>query len=100
MLFIELFAPKGALDEEQRRRLSWRLVTEVMNVPDAPDTLIGAIERGRALSQAVVHEPDAWSVGGREADPTDAPRYVVRVSMPARHLTDGMRAELLLRKAT
>ncbi len=68
-----------------------------MNAPDAPDALIDAIERGRALYQAVVHEPDAWSVGGREADPTDAPRYVVRVSMPARHLTDGMRAELVSR---
>ena len=94
MLFIELFAPQGALNEEQRRRLSGRLVTEVVNAPDA---LTGAIERGRALSQAVVHEPDAWSVGGREADPTDAPRYVVRVNMPARHLTDGMRAELVAR---
>ena len=44
MLFIELFAPKGALSEEQRRHLSGRLVTEVMNAPDAPDALTGAIE--------------------------------------------------------
>ncbi|MCA1718881.1 MAG: hypothetical protein LC781_19330 [Actinobacteria bacterium] len=40
--------------EEQRRRLSGRLVTEVMNAPDAPDALTGAIERGRALQD----EPD------------------------------------------
>ena len=53
MLLIELFAPKGALREEQRRGLSGRLVTEVMNAPDAPEALTGAIERGRALSQAV-----------------------------------------------
>ena len=97
MLFIEMFAPKGALSDEQRRHLSGRLVTEVMNAPDVPDTLIGAIERGRALSHAVVHEPDARSVGGRETDSTNAPRYVVRVSMPARHLTDGMRDELVAR---
>lgn len=97
MLFIELFAPKGALSEARRRRLSGRLVTEVMDAPDAPEALAGAIERGRALSQAVVHEPEAWSVGGREADPTDAPRYVVRVGVPAGHLTDGMRAELVSR---
>lgn len=94
MLFIELFAPKGALSEEQRRHLSERLVSEVVSAPGAQDALI---ERARASSQAVVHEPDAFTVGGRPVDPTEAPRYVVRVSVPAGHATDGMRAEVVAR---
>lgn len=97
MLFIELFAPRGALDEPRRRELSQRLVTEVMSAPDAPVSMEEAVERSRALTRAVVREPDAWSVGGRPVDAEGAPCYLVRVSLPARHCTDAMRAELVTR---
>lgn len=94
MMFVEVFAPKGTLGQEQRRRVAERLVTEVMSAEGAPAAVI---ERARAIAQAVVHQPDAWTVGGRPVDPTEDPRYVVRVSVPGAHLTDGMRAELVAR---
>lgn len=97
MLFIELFVPRGTLSIHQRRALSGRLIDEVMRAPDAPATLDDAIARGRALAQAVVQESDAWSSGGQVVGPPDGARYVVRVTLPAGHLTDGMRAELITR---
>jgi len=94
MTLFELFVPRGTLGGEQSRRLGERLVTEVVSAEGAPAAVI---ERGRALTQVVVHEPDAWIVGGRPVDPTEAPRYVVRVTVPGGHLSDGMRAELVAR---
>lgn len=94
MLFIELFAPKGALTEEHRRHLSGRLVTELVSAPGAPDALI---ERGRALAHAAVHELDAWTVGGRPVDPAETPPYIVRVTMLAGHASDDMRTEIVAR---
>jgi YHS domain-containing protein/phenylpyruvate tautomerase PptA (4-oxalocrotonate tautomerase family) len=92
-MLMELFVPKGALSDDQRRRVSERLVTEVMRADTAPADLIA---RGRAMSYVVVHESDAM-VGGRPVDATEPPHYVVRVSVPAEHNTDGMRAEIVAR---
>jgi YHS domain-containing protein/phenylpyruvate tautomerase PptA (4-oxalocrotonate tautomerase family) len=92
MTFIELFAPAGALDDGRRRHLGERLVTELMRADGAPPEII---QRGRELTWLVVHEPEVWTVGGRQVGPGDAPRYVVRVSVPGGHLDDGMRAELV-----
>jgi len=78
MLFIELFAPKGALSTEQRHQISQRFI-EVMSDESAPAAVI---EAWRAISQVVIHEPDTWIVGGRPIDPAEPPRYVVRVSVP------------------
>jgi phenylpyruvate tautomerase PptA (4-oxalocrotonate tautomerase family)/YHS domain-containing protein len=94
MLFFELFTPKGTLSAEQRRRISERLITEVVAAEGAPAAII---ERGRAITQVVVHEPDVWVVGGRPLDADGAPRFVVRVSVPGGHLTDATRAELVAR---
>lgn len=92
MTFIELFAPAGTLDDGQRRHLGERLVTELIRADGAPPEII---ERGRESTWLVVHEPEVWTVGGRQVAPGDAPRYVVRVSVPGGHLNDGMRAELV-----
>jgi YHS domain-containing protein/phenylpyruvate tautomerase PptA (4-oxalocrotonate tautomerase family) len=78
MMLIELFAPKGALSKEQRRDLGERLI-EVMSEESAPAEVI---EAWRGISQVVFHEPDTWIVGGRVVDPTEPPRYIVRVSVP------------------
>ena len=78
MMFIELFAPEGALSEDQRRHLGERLI-DVMSEEIAPAEVI---EAWRAMCQVVVYEPEMWIVGGREVDPTEPPRYVVRVSVP------------------
>jgi YHS domain-containing protein/phenylpyruvate tautomerase PptA (4-oxalocrotonate tautomerase family) len=94
MTFIELFAPAGTLDDRKRRHLGDRLVTELIRADGAPPEII---ERGRELTWLVVHEPEVWTVGARQVGPGDAPRYVVRVSVPGGHLNDGMRAELVER---
>jgi YHS domain-containing protein len=78
MIFIELFTHKGALSTEQRHLLSKRLI-EVLSEESAPAEVI---EAWRGISQVVFHEPDTWSVGGRVVDPTEPPRYAVRVSVP------------------
>src|SRR3712207_2751949 len=97
MLLIELLVPHGTLSVQQRRALSGRLIEGVMRAPEAPATMDAAVARGRALAQAVVLEIDAWSSGGQAVHAADGARYVVRVTLPAGHLTDGMRAELIAR---
>jgi YHS domain-containing protein/phenylpyruvate tautomerase PptA (4-oxalocrotonate tautomerase family) len=79
MMLIELFAPKNALSPEQRRRVAERLVTEVMTEESAPPAVTAA---SLAISHVVVHEPDTWLVGGRPVESTEAPRYLVRVTVP------------------
>lgn len=79
MMFVELFAPKGALGPEQRQRVAERLATEVMREESAPPAVI---EASLAISHVVVHEPDTWLIGGRPVESTEAPRYLVRVSVP------------------
>jgi YHS domain-containing protein len=83
MMFIELFVPKGALSEAQRRRLSERLITEFMTEAEEQSAPAEVIEAGRAIWQVVVHEPDPWIAGGRAVDAGEPPRYVVRVSVSA-----------------
>lgn len=94
MNLVELFAPKGALSERDQQRLGERLITELISASGAPTDLI---ERGRGISWLVVHEPEVWVVGGRRIDASEQPRFVVRVSVPGGHLTDGMRAEMVTR---
>lgn len=94
MTLIELFAPKGALDAAARDRLGERLVAALISGDGVPADIL---ERGRTHTWVVVHEPAAWIAGG-VAVASDAPaRYLVRVSVPAGHLNDGMRAELVTR---
>ncbi|MQA86665.1 MAG: YHS domain-containing protein [Streptosporangiales bacterium] len=96
MMFIELFVPRGALGEEQRRRLSGRLITEFMTEEEEESAPAAVIEAGYAIWQVVVHETDTWIVGGRALDPTEPPRYVVRVSVPGSWRKD-MSAEIISR---
>lgn len=93
MTFIELFVPRGALNDDQRTHVSQRLITELFAGPGASDL----IARARALVSLVIHEPNIWTVGGRTVNATKAPRYVVRVSVPGGHLNGAMRAEMVTR---
>lgn len=92
MPFVELFAPKGALDGERGRRVKERLVAEVMQAEGAPDN-----EAAREISWLVVNEPQEWFVGGRPIAGEEQPRYVVRVSVPAGSLDDDKRADMIQR---
>lgn len=89
MPFVELYAPKGALDSERGRAAKRSLVAEVMKAEGAPDT-----PAARAISWLVVTEPDEWFVGG-ESVGAEPPRYVVRVSVPAGSLDDAKRADMI-----
>jgi YHS domain-containing protein len=96
MMFIELFAPKGALSAEQRRQIGQRLVTEFMTEEEEQSAPAAVIESWRALTQVVVHELDTWVVGGRPVEPGEPPHYVVRVSVPGAWRKD-MSAEVIAR---
>ncbi|WUH99304.1 tautomerase family protein [Spirillospora sp. NBC_00431] len=92
MPFVELFVPKGSLDQESREKVGGRLVSEVMIAEGAPDT-----EAARAISWLVVNEIDAWFIGGRQLPAGEKPRYVVRVGVPAGSLNDDKRADIVRR---
>jgi phenylpyruvate tautomerase PptA (4-oxalocrotonate tautomerase family) len=92
MPFVELFAPRGALDSERGRRATGALVSEVMKAEGAPDT-----RAARDISWLVITEPDAWFVGGEAVADVEPPRYVVRVSVPAGSLNDTKRADMVER---
>jgi phenylpyruvate tautomerase PptA (4-oxalocrotonate tautomerase family) len=93
MMLIEMFVPQGSLTEEQRLRVSERLVTAVMSAENAPADLLA---RGRAMTYVAIHESAAL-VSGRPPGATDPPQYVVRVSVPGAHNTDAIRAEIVAR---
>ncbi|MGW0481434.1 tautomerase family protein [Nonomuraea sp. NPDC003214] len=92
MPFVELFVPKGSLDQERRENIGGRLVSEVMIAEGAPDN-----EVARSISWLVVNEVDAWFIGGRELPAGEKPRYVVRVGVPAGSLTDDKRLDIVQR---
>ncbi|GAA3664638.1 hypothetical protein GCM10022224_030940 [Nonomuraea antimicrobica] len=92
MPFVELFVPKGSLDQESREKIGGQLVSEVMIAEGAPDT-----EAARSISWLVVNEIDAWFVGGRQLPAGEKPRYVVRVGVPAGSLNDDKRRDIVRR---
>lgn len=94
MLFVELYVPRGALGQEERRRVGERIVGEVLSARGASPEVIQA---ARALSHVVVHEPEAWIAGGQPVGADEPPRYVVRVSIPGGHLSDQKSAEIVRR---
>jgi YHS domain-containing protein len=82
MLCIELFAPRGALSEEERDRVAERLVTELMTPAETASAPAEVVEASLAMWHVVVHEPSAWAVGGRCLADGDAPPYLARVTLP------------------
>ncbi|MCI3276706.1 hypothetical protein [Streptomyces cylindrosporus] len=82
MIVIELFAPAGVLDPARHQQLGKRLIDALMGTEDAHAEAV--MDSARALTQVLIHEPAAWITGDRHpVDPTDPPRYLVRVSAPA-----------------
>jgi phenylpyruvate tautomerase PptA (4-oxalocrotonate tautomerase family) len=92
MPFVELFVRKGSIDQEHREKIGGRLVSEVMVAEGAPDN-----EMARAISWLVVHEIDAWFVGGRPLPADEKPKYVVRVGVPAGSMNDDKRRDIVRR---
>ncbi|MGR6924388.1 tautomerase family protein [[Actinomadura] parvosata] len=92
MPFVELFVPKGLLDQQHRERIGGRLVSEVMIAEGAPDT-----EAARSISWLVINEIDAWFVGGQQLSAGEKPKYMVRVGVPAGSVNDDKRRDIVQR---
>lgn len=91
MTLIEVFVPKGSLSETERRTLGERLVTGLLSGRSE------LVERARAMTSVLIHEPQGWSVGGRGVASTVAPPFFVRLIVPGGHLNDGQRDEAVSR---
>ncbi|MUL41408.1 hypothetical protein FZ103_09495 [Streptomonospora sp. PA3] len=83
MLFIEVFAPRGALGAEGRELLARRLVELDDGVDRGEAHPPSVEENSRAYTQVVVHEPLTWIAGDRAVGADWPQRYVVRVRVPA-----------------
>src|SRR5437867_13335181 len=92
MPFVEVFSTPGTPRPDQKAEIAKRLVAEVMAGEGAPDT-----EHAREISWLVWHDLGAWSIGGRAVAGDEAPRYVVRVTVPAASLTDEKRESIVSR---
>jgi hypothetical protein len=81
MMFIELFAPHGALSADQRRRVALRLGS-LREFAPAEEVHAGTATVFGAMFHVVVHEPRVWVAADQLVEP-DAPAvYVVRVFVP------------------
>lgn len=94
MMLIELYAPKGALTDDLRRRLAERLLHEVAYQEGAPAAAIAA---GRRLFQIMIIEPETWVAGGHPLEPGEPTRYLARLTFPQGMLTDETRNEFISR---
>ena len=92
MPFVEVFA--SGVPEDRKKLICEQLVAEVMEGEGAPDSAAA-----RAISWLVWQELSAWSIGGQPVSPTEAPCYLVRISVPAGSLTQQRNAEII-RRAT
>lgn len=88
MMLMEVFATKNALNQEQRAKLSQRLVNEVMRADKAPAAMI---ERTRAFTYVVIHELELMP-GGQEMTSGSPPHYLVRMTIPAGNGAHAMRS--------
>jgi phenylpyruvate tautomerase PptA (4-oxalocrotonate tautomerase family) len=92
MPFVEVFA--SGVPEDRKKVICEELVAAVMEAEGAPDSAAA-----RAISWLVWQEVSAWSIGGQPVSSTEAPRYLVRISVPAGSLTELRNAEII-RRAT
>ena len=81
MMFIELFASRGALDTDARGRVAERLGS-VWELTEGEDVLPGAMSVLGSLVQVVVREPETWVGGERALTPDSAPHFMIRVHVP------------------
>lgn len=89
MMVVEVFVTEGALTAEQRRRLAERMLTELMAEESAPESVM---DGARRLTHVLVHEPQTWVSGG-----ADAPRYLVRLTVPGSWNNKELGAHLIPR---
>lgn len=81
MMFVELFAPEGALSADQRRRVA-RLLGSVQALAPSEEDHAGVATVFGSMFHVVVHEPEVWVNADRLYEPGTPPVYVVRVHVP------------------
>lgn len=80
-MFVELFAPRGALSAGQRRQVAESLGSPAEFVPEA-ERHAGITEVFGSLFHVVVHEPEIWIAGGQVLEPGGPAPFVIRVHVP------------------
>jgi len=89
MPYIYVNVPRGMLDENEKTRLKKEITETVLRIEGAPDT-----QEAKSISFMIFNEIDegGWSIGGKD---TDAPRYIVNLSLPAGVLNDEGKNEMV-----
>lgn len=77
MLYVEVLAPAGTLDDDDRAELGRRLSARTLLAADGA-TDPGVLDLFASLSHVVVREPESWFADGARVG-ADLPRYLVTV---------------------
>jgi phenylpyruvate tautomerase PptA (4-oxalocrotonate tautomerase family) len=96
MPVIEMYVPKGALDDETRRTLHDRVSRQVL---EAEGATYDESPLAQAITWMMIYEmPEGgWSIGGKVLSSGEEPRVLTRVSVPHGALDDERRADIAAR---
>jgi YHS domain-containing protein len=78
MMTVEVFATGRAMTADEEHELADGLLRALTTEESAPDVVLDA---ARELTHVLVGQPSTWATGG--APPDTAPRYLVRLTVPA-----------------
>src|SRR5919199_1834612 len=96
MPLIEMYVPKGALNDETRRMLHDRVSRQVL---EAEGATYDESPLAQAITWMLINEmPEgSWSVGGQVLSASHGPRVLTRVNVPHGSLDDERRADIATR---
>lgn len=96
MPVIEMYVPKGTLDETKKRTLHDRVARQVLEIEGAS---YDESPKARAITWMLIHElPEgSFSIGSEPLSAGDEPRILTRVTTPPGALDDERRAEVVKR---
>jgi phenylpyruvate tautomerase PptA (4-oxalocrotonate tautomerase family) len=96
MPVIEMYVPKGILDENTKRALHNRVSRQVLQAEGAT---YDESPRAQAVTWMLIHEMSAgsWSIGSDVLSGADGARVLTRVNVPHGSLNDERRADVAVR---
>ncbi|BDT95681.1 ATPase [Nocardia sputorum] len=77
MMTVELFVSDDTSTADRKRALAARVLRDLTTEPAAPDSVLS---KARELTHVLVRDAEVWATGGPALD--DAPRYLVRITVP------------------
>jgi YHS domain-containing protein len=83
MMTVEVSVTGRAMTADDERELADRLLRTLTTEESAPDVVL---DSARELTHVLVRQPRTWATGG--APPDTAPRYLVRITVPAASSND------------